>query len=312
MNRHRLTAFALPLLLVAGCATPPPPTDRADMPAGQRFAGRLETAEVNASEAVRRVADFEQVVAREEAAVTYALGTRRPAATSTTSAAEAAALVLAPAFTAIGDYGHVLDHAATGRPLSTRPGQPGADLAKAAEAGLAAVQASAGVTVAPDVRTAGLAGIAALSDIAETLAMRGSEPGLQALTQDAAPHLNAVVELLRQVLGTSQGQAVRGAVRANRGQLNAAHDRLLVAARSSNRDPVVRYGLYRSIAALRDNDPVQGSIGAVVTVLETMRDAHSALAADPSSADAANKVAVFDQAVQALGEIAGVQQQAAE
>lgn len=307
MIRHRLTAIALPLLLATGCASTAP-VRRADLPAGQRFAGQMETADTNATAAIRRVADFEQVVVREEAAVAYATGGRRPADRPGPSAADAAGMVFAPAFAAIGDYGHVMGHVASGLPITAKPGPSGAELARLTEAGLAAVQTAAGVTVTPEVRSAGLAGIIALADLAETISKRGGpEPGLRTLAAEAEPHLAAVVELLKQVLGAETGQAVRGAVRSSRNALEASHNRLLTAARATNRDPVARYSLYRSIVALRDNDPVQGTIGAVVTVLNRLHTAHVALAADPTSSDTAGKVVAFENAVNALGEIAGVQ-----
>ena len=309
MIHRRITAIALPLLLAAGCAQMAP--TGAQLPAGQRFAAQLEVADHNAEAAILRMTSFEQTVLREEAAVAYATtGRRTPAAQAGRSAAEAAGMVVAPAFTAIGDYGHILAQAAQGQAISAKPSPSGTELARATEAGLAAVAAAARVNVPAPVREAGLAGIRALADLPETIVKRGQgTPSLQAMAQEAEPHVAAVTALLRAVLGAETGQAVRGAIRARRGSLEAAHNRLLASAGGSS--PIARYELYRSIAALRDNDPAQGHISGIVNIVTRMHAAHAALAADPSSQDTAGKVAAFEAAVAELGNLAQVQQEAA-
>ena len=73
------------------------------------------------------------------------------------------------------------------RPGPAKPGPSGAELARLTETGLAAVQTAAGVTVTPEVRSAGLAGIIALADLAETISKRGGpEPGLRTLAAEAS------------------------------------------------------------------------------------------------------------------------------
>lgn len=300
MVHRRLTALALPLLLLSGCAGMGR-SRPVELPAGERFAMRMEQADEGAAAAILRMAEFERVVRREKAAVAYAIGARMTAAPSEPlGAAEAAGQVFAPAFTALADYGHVLTHVSARRPIQGAVLPGGADLARATEAGLAAVQGSARVTVTPAVRSAGLAGVQALADLAGSIARRGGGlPDLRAVTAEAEPHLAAVVALLQEVLGSNQDQAVRGAIRASRQTLTVAHGRLLAA--GSHLGPVARYELFRDLAALRDTDPAPGTLRALYEVLERMRLAHAALAADPSGADADAKVSAFEAAVAHLG-----------
>ncbi|MFC7693218.1 hypothetical protein ACFQY5_30345 [Paeniroseomonas aquatica] len=213
MVRRRLMMIALPLLAapaLSGCAgsgrdRPEPP-----MTAALRFAAALEAADPAVDAAVARMDGFERMAAREDSAIGFAVGGRAAPPSRFTAApagaAEAAGRVLSPAFTALSDYGHLLDQVAEGERIQGKPGPSGQQLAAAVGNGLAAVQAAGGTPVPEPVRTAGLAGIAALSDMPETMTRGGARPTLAGMVAAGQPHLQAVVALLRAVIGPEIGQ----------------------------------------------------------------------------------------------------------
>jgi hypothetical protein len=298
----RRSAFLLPLLAI-GCAGPgrAPPS-----PLALRLGTALEAADPGAGSLIIRMAAFEQRALREEAAMTFAAGGRRAGpprlGASATGAAEAAGEVLMPAFTALGDYGDALAQLAGGEGIEPRSGPEGALLAEAAAAGLWDVQAASGTPLPEPARTAGLAGIAALSDLPDRIAAtRGAT--VQAMVAEAAPHLAAVTGLLRAVIGVRPGQGVRGTLQARREGLDATHARFLAAVAADRRlGPGERYTMFRSLAELREEDPAQGSFAALVELLDRLEAAHAAIAA--GAPDGEEKVAAFEAAVSRLGALA--------
>lgn len=299
MLQRRIALLALPLILVAGCARmggsgPPAPTALA-------FATGLEEAETAIDNAVTRMDGFERMAAREDAAIAFASRGRagRRFDPAPAGAAEAAGRVLAPAFAAIGDYGHVLSQVASGQAIAPKQSAGGAELARGAEAGLESVRAASGTRVPAPVRTAGLAGIAALADLPGQLAGRGRSVTLAAMVAEAQPHLAAVTSMLRAVVGPEPGQGTRGAIRARREGLDAGQARFLEAIRADSRIGAgERYSIFRSVAEMRDNDPAQGNLSALIALLDAMEQAHASLGAE--SPDAAAKVASFEAAVDQL------------
>lgn len=309
MRQPRRLALLLPLALgAAACASFG--RDGAELAASPaaRFAAALEASDPVADAGVAMMDDFERRALREERAVAFAIG-RAPAAPQTAlpgpGAAEAAGEVIGPAFTALGDYAHVLGQAATGTVLEARPSVGGEVLAQAVAQALPATQAS----VPPALREAGVAGVAALARLAQRVDGRRSGPSAQDLAREAQPHLQAVGALLIAVIGRETGQATRGAIQARRAAMEAAHARLLEAAR---RDGGLgaggRYALFHQIAAIRDGDPLPGTMAAIVTLLSAMEEAHVAIAAGDATAEA--KVAGFEAALAALSALTG--QDAAE
>ncbi|MBY0331617.1 MAG: hypothetical protein K2X49_13220, partial [Acetobacteraceae bacterium] len=166
MPLPRRPFLLLPLALgAAACA--PLGRDAAELAASPaaRFAVALEASDPVADAGVAMMDDFERRALREERAVAFAIG-RVPAVPQPDlpgpGAAEAAGEVIGPAFTALGDYAHVLGQAATGAAIEARPSVGGDVLAQAVAQALPATRAS----VPPEVREAGLAGVAALARLA--------------------------------------------------------------------------------------------------------------------------------------------------
>ncbi len=300
MNRPRLMLLALPLL--AGCAQmgerPDPPA-----PASLRFAQMLDRADDAVDEAIGRMDGFERMAQREDNAIAFAVGGRQAPAGHFTAppagASEAAGRVLAPAFTALGDYAHVLAAAAGGQRVRDETAGNGQALAQATAKGLDAVQAASGTPVLEPVRTAGVAGVAALADLPAVLAQRRQAPSLAALVQEGQPHVAAVIAMLQAVIGREPGLGTRGAIRARREGLDAQQARFLAALRNDGRiGPGERYSIFRSVAEGRDNDPAQGNLEAINELLTAIEQAHAALAADRADAEA--KVAALELAVARL------------
>jgi hypothetical protein len=204
--------------------------------------------------------------------------------------------VLETAFAALEDYSEVLAQAAAGERVSDAEGPNGERLARATEAALEALRRSGGGPVPDAERRAGLQGIAALADLPQTLARSGRRPTRTALVAEAEPHLAATAALLRAAIGTGPGQGARGAIAARQGALDASQARLLAAVRNDNRvGPTARYGLFRSIADARDDDPDENAFDALLALVAAMEQAHAALGADGPDAEA--KVAAFELAV---------------
>ncbi len=288
----------MPLVLaVAGCAG----TERDAASPAARFAASLEASDPAVDAAITVMDGFERRAQREERAVAFALGRMPPAPApgGAPGAAEAAGEVIAPAFTALGDYAHVLGQVASGHAAEPRPTVGGEVLSQGVAQALPRVSA----TIPPAVREAGIAGIAALPAIAERAGGRGAGAA-QALAREAAPHVSAVTALLVAVIGPQQGTATRGAVRARREAMEAAHARLLEASR---RDPGLgasgRYALYHQVAALRDQDPLPGSFTAIVTLLGAIEEAHAAIVAGDPAAE--TKVAGLEAALARLMTLTG-------
>ena len=300
MVRPRLMLLALPLL--AGCAQmgerPEPPA-----PVSLRFAETLDDAHEAVDEVVERMDGFERMAQREDNAIAFAIGGRRAPAGRFTAApagaAEAAGRVLEPAFTALGDYARVLASAAGGQRVQDATAGNGQALAQAAAHGLDSVRAASGTPVLEPVRSAGLAGIAALADMPAVLAGRRESPSLAALVQEGQPHVAAVIAMLHAVIGPEPGLGTRGAIRARREGLTAQQERFLAALGNDGRiGPGERYSIFRSVAEARDNDPAQGNLATINDVLTAIEQAHAALAAGGPDAEA--KVAALELAVARL------------
>ena len=308
---RRYALFALPLLLVAGCAQveggPNAGQERASGTPAGRFAGSVEASDHAMEAAIGRMDAFERLAAREDSAIGYAVGGNVPAQLlpSAPGVAETAGRVLAPAFTALGDYGHILAQAAAGLPIQAKASPTGAELSAATTAALETLRTQAGITLDPAVREAGLAAIVALADLPEQLTKnRGSRVSLATVVSEAHPKVKALTAMLQAVLGANQETGVRGAIRTRRLALNAAHSRFLAAVRADRTaGPADRYAIFRTVAELREGDPAQGTLAQVVTLLNALTQAHDAL--DEGAADADAKVAGFEAAAErltALGE----------
>ena len=213
MPLRRSLVLLLPLLAIgcAGAGPKDPPS-----PLALRLGTALEGADPSADRAHPADGCFERMAQREDAAIGFAAGGRQAGtprlAPPASGAAEAAGQVLMPGFTALGDYAHGLAQLAAGEAIEPRSGPSGALLARAAEDGLQAVRRASGTVPPEPVRTAGLAGIAALSDLPDRMAAtRGAT--VPAMVAEAAPHLAAVTALLRAVIGAQPGQGTRGAIR---------------------------------------------------------------------------------------------------
>ena len=297
MPLRRSLLLILPLL-AAACADRPAQKD----PLALRFGAALTAADTGADALILRMDGFERMAMREDAAIAFAAGGRGAAprlAPPGTGAAEAAGQVLAPGFAALGAYARALTEAAGGEADAGEESVAGgAVLARAAAEGLTAVRTASGTVVADPVRTAGLAGIAALADLPARHDVR-----LPALVAEAAPHVAAVTALLRAVIGPEPGQGTRGAIRARREGLDAGHGRFLAAVAADRRlGPGERYTIYRSVAEQREGDPAQGSFTAMIDLLARLDAAQAALAA--GAGDAAERVTAFEAAVARLGALA--------
>jgi hypothetical protein len=300
MRPKRCTLLALPLLLALGaCAGMR--DDGASPPA--RLAASLEASDPVVSAVIAGMDAFERRAWREERAVAFALGRTpaapRPDAAPPPGAAEAAGDVIAPAFTALGDYAHILGQLAAGHAPDPRPSPGGEALASSVAQALPRVEAS----IAPARRDAGLAGIAALPALAMRADGRGPDAA-EALTREAAPHVTAITVLLTEVIGPRPGTATRGAIRARREAMEAAHLRLLEAVRrEQGLGASGRYALYHRVAALRDQDPLPGSFTAIVSLLGAIAEAHAALVAGAPAAEA--RIAGLEAALARLSALSG-------
>lgn len=304
---RRLALLALPLMLVAGCAQPGSEAqrDRANMGPAERFATSVEASDQAMEAAIVRMDAFERLAGREDSAIAYATGANAspqllpPAG----GVAELTGRVLAPAFTALGDYGHILAQAAAGTPIQAKASPPGAELAAAAGRALDSLRTGAGVNLAPAVREAGLAAIATLADLPEQLTKdHGSRPSLVAVVGRAQPQVAALTAMLRAVVGADQDQGVRRTIRSRRETLNTAHGRFLAAVRNDRTaGPAERYAIFRMVAELREGDPAPGTLAQITSLLAALSNAHDAL--DEGAADADAKVAGFEAAVERLGQL---------
>jgi hypothetical protein len=290
-----MRSLALTALLFAltGCAGLFDSGARPATPAA-RFAAALEAGDTAVEAGIDGMDAFERRAGREDAAVAFALGRGAALPAAGPGAAEAAGAVIGPAFTALGDYAHVLGQAAEGARIEPRPSPGAAVLAAAAMRALPATRA----TIPGPEREAGIAAIAALARLpAQAEARRRPDPS--SLAAEAQPHVAAVARLLRMVIGTQPTQATQGAIADRRAALEAAHARLLQAARADRSlGPAGRYALFHQIAALRDADPLPETLDAMVTLLDAMDAAHAAIAA--GAADASPRVAAFESAVAEL------------
>jgi hypothetical protein len=303
---RRLALFALPLLLTSGCAQMSADRaaareERAAMTPAGRFAASIEGADQTMETTVGRMYSFERLAARENAAIDFAIGSARqpqllPPGDGVVGAT---GRVLSPAFTALGDYGHVLAQLAGDLPLEAEPSASGAQLAAAASQALDEVRAASGVTVSAPVREAGLRAIAVLADMPEQLAKTRRTPSLDQVVSEAQPHVAALTTMLRQLLGETQEAGVRNVIRTRRLTLDNAHGRFLTAVRNDRTaGPAERYAIFRTVAELRQDDPAQGTIQQIVALLGALADAHDALG--KGAADAEAKMGVFEASVSQL------------
>ncbi len=306
---RRYALLSLPLLLAAGCAQMErePSRERASQSPAGRFAGSVEASDHAMETAIGRMSAFERLAAREDSAIGYAVGsnTTPQLLPGSGGVAEITGRVLAPAFTALGDYGHILAQAAAGQAIQAKPSPPGTELAAAAGKALDELASTARVSVAPAVRTAGLAAIASLADLPEQLTKNhGSRPSLAQVVSQAEPQVKALVALLQGVIGGNTESGARAVLRGRRLALDAAHGRFLAAVRADRTaGPADRYAIFRTVAELREGDPAQGTLAQVHSLLGSLSQAHDAL--DEGAADADAKVAGFEAAVDrltALGE----------
>ncbi|MCO6415434.1 hypothetical protein JYK14_04480 [Siccirubricoccus sp. KC 17139] len=298
MRPARLASL-LVLLAAAGCAQT---GARTDSSAASRFASALGNADQAVEAAIERMDGFERTALREEVAIAFAAGGRGVPglAPLPAGAVEAAGEVLDPGFAALSAYAHALGDVAEGERVEEAPGPGGTELSQAMAQALDRLAAAGVVRVPAAQREAGLAGVAALADLPQSLARRGGQPGLAAVAAEADPSLRAVTALLRTVLGTETGTGTRGVIRTRREALDAQHRRFLEAVQRDSRIGAgERYSIFRSLAELREEDPAQGTLAAIVALLDALEAAHAALAADQS--DAAAKVGAFEAAVTELG-----------
>lgn len=300
----RRSLLALPLLLAAGCAqTPGAAPDRANLSPAGLFAVTVENADETMERAIGRMDAFERLAAREDAAIEYAAGRGTGPAPAFTpggpGVAEATGRVLAPAFTALGSYGHVLAQIAAGEPVAPRPSPSGAQLAQAMRNGLEMLRGTAGVQPGAAAQEAGLRAVAYLANVPEQLARATGRPALQALVNESQPHVAALAALLQEVVGPTTETGARRAIRARRLALNESQGRFLQMVRADRGvSAAERYAIFRTVSELREGDPAPGTLQQVGTVLETMAAAHGALA--QGREDAANRSAGFAAAVDQL------------
>ena len=306
---RRYALLALPVLLAAGCAPMNQETgrDRANQTPAARYAASVEASDHAMETAIGRMDAFERLAAREDSAIGYAVGsnTTPQLLPPGGGVAEITGRVLAPAFTALGDYGHILAQAAAGQAIQAKPSPPGADLAGAAGKAMEELATTARVSVAPAMRTAGLAAIASLADLPEQLTKNhGSRPSLAQVVSQAEPQVKALVVMLQAVVGGNTESGVRSVIRNRRLALDATQARFLAAVRADRTaGPADRYAIFRTVAELREGDPAQGTLAQVHSLLGSLGQAHDAL--DEGAADADAKVAGFEAAVErlaALGE----------
>ncbi len=301
---RRYALLALPLLLAVGCAQTDrvPGRERASQSPAGRFAGGVEASDTAMETAIGRMATFERLATREDSAIGYAVGTNTAPQLLPPGGgvAETTGRLLAPAFTALGDYGHILAQAAAMQPIQAKQSPSGTDLAAAAGKALDELAATARVSVSPAVRTAGLAAIASLADLPEQLTKNtGSRPSLASVVSRAEPQVKALVVMLQAVVGANPESGVRTVIRARRLALDSAHGRFLAAVRADRTaGPADRYAIFRTVAELREGDPAQGTLAQVYSLLGSLGQAHDAL--DEGAADADAKVAGFEASVDRL------------
>lgn len=281
----RRVLLLLPLLTVACAAQPPAgPTPAA------RFATAVQQADDTAEKVFDHMEGFERRVAREQAAMGYALSV--PAAAGPTrGVASAAGNVIAPGLAAIAAHAERLEAAATG----DRPEiEDGAELLDdGATAGLEQLR-QAGVVVPEADRRAGLAAITALARGPGGDPRRATAATLAA---GANAEVRAVTGLLRRVIGDA-GTGTSGALRVQRATLDASEARFLDSVRRDRRlGPAQRYALVRELAEAREGDPLLGTFDAMIAVLAAIDTAHAGIAAGGG----AGEVAALEAAVARFG-----------
>ncbi len=297
MTSRRLL-LVLPLLSV-GCG----PALPGDTPPA-RFATTLEQASSSSAIVVARMDAFETMARREVDAIAYANGDRRvmprvgpPEAGIAAQAGD----VIGAAFVALGDYGHILTTVATDQPPIPRQSDSGTVLAQQASQGLVRLRQSAGIVLPSAVQAAGLNGIATLAALPDRVAA-GPRRSTQSLVAEAEPSVKAVAELLRTLIDNPSG-GLRGVLRAKREGFDSEASRFLNRLAVDRRlGPADRYMLYRSVAALREDDPASGTFAAIASVATSMQQAHTALAGPTGPAQAA--VSGFEASVAQLGVLA--------
>ena len=304
-TRRRTVLLSLPPLL-AGCAGGGREGREAAEGTARRFAAALDGAEDAVDGLIARMDGFERQAAAEEEAIAFATGrTVRGGARgelpsrftpAPAGAADAAGRLLETAFAALEDYAETLAQAAAGERLVDAGGLNGEELARSAEAALAALSRNGGGPVPEAERRAGLGAIAALADLPQTLARSGRRTTESAVVAEAQPHVAAIAALLRAAVGTGPGQGARGAIATRQSALDASQSRLLAAVRSDSRiGPTARYSVFRSVTESRDDDPDEGAFDALLALIRAMEEAHAALGT--GGTDAEMKVSAFEYAV---------------
>jgi len=293
----RRALLALPLL-GAACG------DLPDDAPPARFASALEQASAGSAVVIGRMDAFETLARRETDAIAFANGDRRllpKAGPPEPGLAADAGQVIGAAFIALGAYAHTLSMVATGHPPMPTVIPPGEVLVGRAQQGLARLRQRAGIVVPPAVQSAGLQGIAALTALPQRVAAE-LRPRTAALVAEADPSVAAVAALLDAVIDPPTG-GLRSALRGKREGFDQEADRFLNRLSGDRRlGPGDRYMLYRSVAAVREDDPAPGTLAAFAALAAAMRRAHAALAGPLPAAEA--EVGAFEARVAQLSALA--------
>jgi hypothetical protein len=243
-------------------------------PPAVRFADYLAATDRSLSDAGEALAAREDEARQDAQAIAFATGGRRPPA-SAPAPVEAAGDVIEAGFDALNLHATRLAGAPALAPAPTPAG-----LARQAEEGLSELR-RAGVGVTPEARRAGLAAIAALA----APPAAGATPAT--LAAERQPSVEAVIALMREVIGTTPRAGLRGALGRQRAQSARNRATLLAAARRDRSLGVMdRYGLYRS-AAGDDGDAAEDTLEAALEALARIPPAHAALSGPPAEADRA-------------------------
>lgn len=268
--RRSLLAL-LPAGTLAACA-PPAVLDAGPAPA--RFAAALAALDTATGALLGRIGEQESQDDLEVAAVAYATGRpgRRPGPLPTAAAAHA----MEPMLVALAVHGRRLA-AMDGPPpepgeRNTAPGA--AELIREAERGLSALRATTGRAMPDADRRRAMAALQALRATPEA----GSTA--DAYLAARQPQVNEAAAYLRAVLGTQEGQGLRGALEARTRDHLRAEEALLGAARGDRALSVMeRYALFHRVAGAQSDLPGQLQLVALMAeAFRLMPDAHAAIA----------------------------------
>ncbi|MCK8783545.1 hypothetical protein M0638_04010 [Roseomonas sp. NAR14] len=293
-------AMALSTLLLAGCAMPGGRAAESDV---ARYAEAMQEAESAIDATLGRLAGFERRADHEAEAIAFSAGPasrRRGAGPASAAprggAAEATRQLFEVSFEALAAYTQNL--AALGREPGAEPVPvDAAALGARAAAALAAYETASGRAIPEPVRGAGLAAIPAVA------AAPAGNVGPRALAAERDGQIQAVVALLKAVVGEQTGQGLRGTIRARRDQVAADRTALLESIRNDPRaSRMDRYRAYEMVAQARSEDPEQGALREVAAVLDRIAQADDGLARGDAGQVAAN-TAALQQAVERLWQV---------